>query len=60
MNVATLRRLALLLTISFFTAGCELIGDIFEAGFVTGIIIVVLILAVVWWLVGKFRGRRAP
>lgn len=55
MNVATLRRLALLLTVSFFTAGCELIGDIFQAGLVVGIIIVVLIVAVAWWVIGKFR-----
>ena len=60
MNATTLRRLALLLTVSFFTAGCELIGDIFQAGLVVGIIIVVLIVAVVWWILGKFRRRGAP
>ena len=55
MNTSTLRRISLLLAISFFTAGCELIGDIFQAGIVVGIIILVLIIAVVWWLIGKFR-----
>ena len=55
MTLSTLRRIPLLLALSFFTAGCELIGDIFQAGLVVGIIIIVLIVAVVWWLIGKFR-----
>lgn len=55
MNVTTLRRLALLLTVSFFTAGCELIGDIFQAGLVVGIIIVLIIVAVVGWIISRFR-----
>lgn len=55
MSISTLRRISLLLALSFFTAGCDLIGDIFQAGLVVGIIIIVLIVAVIWWLVGKFR-----
>ena len=58
MNATTLRRLSLLLAISFFTAGCELIGDIFQAGFVIGIIIVLVIVAVVGWIISKFRRPR--
>jgi hypothetical protein len=57
MNTATLRRITLLLALSLFTAGCELIGDIFQAGFVVGIIIVVVIVAVIGWIVSRFRGR---
>lgn len=58
MHATTLRRLSLLLAISFFTAGCELIGDIFQAGFVVGIIIVLVIVAVVGWIISKFRRPR--
>ena len=38
-------------------SSCELVGDIFEAGAYTGIIIVVIILALVIWLFSKFRSR---
>lgn len=57
MNTATLQRITLLLALSIFTAGCELIGDIFQAGFVVGIIIVLVIVAVIGWIVSRFRGR---
>jgi hypothetical protein len=57
MNTATLQRITLLLALSIFTAGCELIGDIFQAGFVVGIIIVVVIVAVIGWIASRFRGR---
>lgn len=55
LTATTLRRLTLLLAVSFFTAGCELIGDIFQAGFVIGIIIVLIIVAVVGWIISRFR-----
>jgi len=32
---------------------CELIGDIFKAGMVTGIIVVVLVIALIIWLISK-------
>jgi hypothetical protein len=51
------RRMALLAALSLTAAGCELIGDIFQAGLVVGIIIILLILAMVGWVIGKFRGR---
>ncbi len=37
--------------------GCELVGNIFEAGMWFGIIIIVLIVAAVIWLMGRFRRR---
>ena len=37
-------------------SGCAVIGDIFKAGAYTGIIAVVVILALVFWLVSKMRG----
>ena len=39
-------------------SGCEVIGDIFKAGLWVGIIIVVIIVALVVWLIRKFRGTR--
>jgi hypothetical protein len=38
-------------------SSCELIGDIFEAGAYTGIIIVIIIIALIIWIFSKFRGR---
>ena len=38
-------------------SSCELVGDIFEAGAYTGIIIVVIVIALVIWLFSKFRSR---
>jgi hypothetical protein len=46
--------LVLLATLTF--AGCELVGDIFQAGMVVGIGIVVLLVAGVIFLVAKLRG----
>jgi FtsH-binding integral membrane protein len=34
---------------------CQAIGDIFKAGMWVGIIVVVVIIAVVLWLIGKVR-----
>lgn len=36
-------------------ASCEVIGDIFKAGFWTAIILIVLVVALLIWLVGRFR-----
>lgn len=36
-------------------SSCELIGDIFEAGMWTALIIIVLIVALVGWLFSRFR-----
>ncbi len=36
-------------------ASCEVIGDIFQAGMAVGVIIVVAIVALLIWLVSKFR-----
>jgi hypothetical protein len=42
------------LAVSF--SSCEVVGGIFKAGFWTAIIIVVVVIALILWLVG--RGRR--
>lgn len=39
----------------FTLASCEVIGGIFKAGMWVGIIIVVAIILLILWLVGRFR-----
>ncbi len=36
--------------------GCELVGDIFEAGIWAGVIIVVLVVVLIFWLIRKLMG----
>lgn len=56
-TLASLHRHTLLLAMTLVFAGCEVIADIFQAGFVVGIIIVLVILGVVAWVFRKFSGR---
>ena len=51
MNQLSLWLLAMVVTLS----SCELIGDIFEAGFWAAIIIIVIVIALIIWLVNRFR-----
>lgn len=44
-----------ILMLAVLLPSCELIGDIFQAGFVTAIIVIVIIVGLVLWLVSKFR-----
>lgn len=46
---------SLLMTVSLLSS-CELIGDIFQAGIWVGVIIVVAVIALIFWLIG--RGRK--
>jgi hypothetical protein len=52
-----MRRLLPVLLVCFFVAGCELIGDVFQAGLIGGIVLVILVVLVLGWIFGKFRGR---
>jgi hypothetical protein len=45
----------LLLLLSPFITGCELAGDIFKFGLWAGIAIVVVIVGIIWYVIGKFR-----
>ncbi len=38
-------------------SGCEIIGDIFKAGAYTGIFLVLVLVALLIWILSKFRGR---
>ncbi len=46
---------ALLVTLMAGLSGCEVVEGIFKAGFWTAIIIIVLIVALVFWLIRKGR-----
>lgn len=35
--------------------GCEVIGDIFQAGMAVGIFIVIAVIVLIVWLINKFR-----
>ena len=53
-----MRALLLLLLVLLFTltmGGCEVIGDIFQAGIRVGVIMVVLVLGGVGFLIAKMR-----
>jgi hypothetical protein len=56
MRIATMTRTTLLLGMSLFVAGCEAIAGIFRAGFWVGAIIVLLIIGIVFWFIGRGRG----
>lgn len=51
----TLMRLVLLVSLAMVSSGCEVVGGIFKAGMVTGVIVVVLILVVVGYGFSKMR-----
>lgn len=44
-----------LLTLAMSLSSCQIIGDIFKAGVWVGILLVVLVVALILWLVGKSR-----
>lgn len=48
--------LLLVLLLALASAGCELAGDIFQAGIWVGVIMVALAVGLVLWLIGKVRG----
>ena len=50
-------RIALLLTVLLSFTSCEAIGDIFQAGMSVGIFLVILVIAIIVWIISKFRGR---
>lgn len=53
-----MQRFLLVLALSVFVAGCELVGDVFQAGLIVGIVIIIALLAIAGWLFRVVRGRR--
>lgn len=47
-------RLLLIVILAVSAAGCELIGDIFQAGMLVGVILVVLVVGIIVWIARKF------
>lgn len=47
--------MVVLVLLTFTMSSCELVGDIFEAGMWTALIIIVLIVLLISWLFRKFR-----
>lgn len=47
--------LALLLLFTMTLAGCEIIGNIFEAGVWVGVILVLLVIGLVVWIVSRAK-----
>ncbi|MFP4095912.1 MAG: hypothetical protein ACLFUB_15620 [Cyclobacteriaceae bacterium] len=48
--------LLIFLLLSFTLTGCDLIVGIFEAGFWTAVILLLVVVGIVIWLIGKFLG----
>jgi uncharacterized membrane protein YkvI len=48
--------LVLLVLVSMTFAGCEMIGDIFQAGAWVGALAVILVIAIVGFVAAKIRG----
>jgi hypothetical protein len=47
--------LCALLVVAAASTGCEIIGDIFQAGVWVGVILVVIVLALIMFLVSRVR-----
>lgn len=47
-----------IILVMFTLTGCELAGDIFSAGFYTGLFLVVLVIAIIIFIVMRFKRRR--
>ena len=52
---STLARLLPILLLAAAASGCDIVGGIFKAGLWVGAIIVVLIVVLIFWIVGKLR-----
>ncbi len=44
-----------LIAMVFTLSSCELVGDIFEAGFWAAIIVIVIVIAIIIWIINRFR-----
>lgn len=48
----------ILCLVALVMASCEVIGDIFSAGFYTALILVLLVVAIVVFIISRFRRGR--
>lgn len=49
---------SLLLTAMLFVDSCAVIGGIFKAGAVVGVIAVIIVIALIIWIISLFRGKK--
>ncbi|MFD2513095.1 hypothetical protein ACFSRY_04410 [Pontibacter locisalis] len=47
--------MAIIILLTFTLSSCELVGDIFEAGMWTALIIIVIVVLLITWLFRKIR-----
>lgn len=55
-----LLRMVVVLLLAAGVAGCDAVVDVFQAGFVVGIIVVIIVLLVISWLWRVIRNRGNP
>ena len=48
--------MVMLVLLTFTLSSCEVIGDIFEAGMWTALIIIIIIVLIIVWIFRKIRG----
>ena len=51
--MTTLFRTSMLLALTLTLAACDLVGDIFQAGFLVGVVIVVLVAGLIAWFMQR-------
>jgi len=51
-RIFTLGAFAMLLSL---VTGCELVGDIFQAGMAVGIFAVIAVVVIIIWIISRFR-----
>ena len=56
MTFASALRLTLIVLLAVAVSGCEIVGDIFQAGVWVGVILVAVVLFAIMFVVGKIRG----
>ncbi|MEK6476177.1 hypothetical protein WJR50_01540 [Catalinimonas sp. 4WD22] len=56
MNYTSIKTLLLAFVLMVSMSGCDFIGDIFEAGFWTAIILIIIVVIIIGVLVKKFLG----
>ena len=57
MSGSTSLRLIFVLLAALALPGCEIVGDIFQAGMAVGILLVIAVVALMIFLIGKVRSR---
>jgi hypothetical protein len=48
---------AMLIMLMFTMSSCEVIGDIFEAGMWTSVVLIVIVVLIIMWILRAIRGR---